>query len=227
MSWILNLYNTYEACEEAVGICGDTQENMLLPLGHLLTEVDIIVYLSSDGTFLRAEKTGSSSRNLICIPCTDESESRSGKKAINFPHPLFDQIKYYATQKYRDNLKKWLRFLNDTKRYPIAEQAISAVYQYILKDILHSDLKSYQISVKDQLFTAFCVNLDQSYENRLWRIPELWYAWINYYLERIVSKRKTKDTCYITGLNSMSFTEKHPKSINRFSGNAKLITGTR
>lgn len=225
MSWMLNLYKTYEACEDAVGICGERQDGMLLPLGHLLTEVDIIVHLGSDGTFLRAEKTDSSSRNLICVPCTDDSESRSSKKAINFPHPLFDQIKYIATQKYRDNLKGWLNYLNRAKRYPIAAKAISAVYQYILKDSLPNDLKLHRISVKDQLFIAFCVNLSQSYENRLWCMPELWKAWIDYCLDEVISGRSSKDVCYITSQENISYTEKHPKSINRFSGNAKLITG--
>jgi CRISPR-associated protein Csd1 len=225
MSWILNLNKTYEACKNVVGISGDSQEGILLPVGHLLTEADIIVHLGSEGTFLRAEKTDSKLRNLICVPCTDESESRSGRKAIDFPHPLFDQIKYYATQRYRDNLKEWLGYLEETRRHPIAVRAISAVYQYILKDSLQDDMESYQISVKDQLFTAFCVNLNQSFENRLWCMPELWYAWIEYYFENLVPRKATKDTCYITGLEDVPFTEKHPKSINRISGNAKLITG--
>ena len=225
MSWILNLYKTYDACKDAVGICGDSQGNMLLPLGHILTEVDIIVYLKGDGTFLRAEKTDSSSGGLICVPFTDDAEGRAGKNAIDFPHPLFDQIKYYATQKYRNNLKTWLEYLHESKKYPIAEKAISAVYQYILKDSLRLDLQKHQISVKDDLFTAFCVDIDQYYENRLWRIPELWNAWIDYYFDEVVPERKTKDACYITGLGNATYTEKHPKSINRFSGNAKLITG--
>src|SRR5690606_23456508 len=138
-------------------------------------------------------KTDSSSRNLICVPCTDDSESRSSKKAINFPHPLFDQIKYIATQKYRDNLKGWMNYLNRDKRYPIAAKAISAVYQYILKDSLPNDLKLHRISVKDQLFIAFCVNLSQSYENRLWCMPELWKAWIDYCLDEVISGRSSKD----------------------------------
>ena len=94
MSWMQNLCDTYDACADAVGIYGENQTTFLLPLGHLLTELDVIVHLKNDGTFQRAEKLKSSSKNktLICVPCTDESESRSVTKAIYFPHPLFDQI---------------------------------------------------------------------------------------------------------------------------------------
>ena len=100
MSWIQNLCDTYDACSDSVGICGDSQADMLLPLGHLLSELDVIIHLSNDGTPQRPEKLKSSAKNktLICIPCTDESEARSGTKAINFPHPLFDQIKYLTTK---------------------------------------------------------------------------------------------------------------------------------
>lgn len=226
MSWMQNLCDTYDACVDSVGICGDNQADMLLPLGHLLTELDLIVYLSNDGTLQRAEKSNSTPKRkvLICIPCTDDSEARSGTKAIDFPHPLFDQIKYLLTPNYLDNLGKWKSYLKNNQKHPIAYQVISAVYCYIAKGTLAKDLESYKITVKDDMFTGFCVALDQSLENRLWRMPELWEAWTDYYLVENISKRDTNDICYITGDNS-SYTEKHPKSINRSSGNAKLITG--
>ena len=227
MSWLLNLCDTYDGCIDAVGICGENQADMLLPLGHLLTELDVIVYLNNDGSFQRAEKLKSSAKNktLICIPCTDESEARSGKKAIDSPHPLFDQMKYFSTQKYRDNLKAWLDYLKATTNYPFAYKAILAVYNYLDQDTLASNLASFQITAKDDLFIGFCVTLDQSLEDRLWRMPELRKAWMDYYFSEDIAKRQMKDICYITGVKNLSYTEKHPKSINRSSGNAKLISG--
>ncbi|HBN85213.1 MAG TPA: hypothetical protein DDZ89_15370, partial [Clostridiales bacterium] len=74
MSWIKNLCDTYDACKDAVGICNENQATMLLPLGHLLTELNVIVYLKSDGTPYNAEKVKSSTKKLVCIPCTDESD---------------------------------------------------------------------------------------------------------------------------------------------------------
>ncbi len=227
MSWMQNLCDTYDACNGAVGLCGENQTSMLLPLGHLLTELDVIVHLKNDGTFQRAEKLKSSPKNktLICVPCTDESEARSGTKAINFPHPLFDQIKYFSTQNYLNNLENWTVYLENNPRYQLAYQAIAAVYHYIMKGTLSVDLQSFQITVKDDIFTGFCVSLDHAYEDRLWMMPELWNAWIDFYFSKNIAMRQSKDICYITGLDNSTYTEKHPKSINRFSGNAKLISG--
>lgn len=222
MGWIKNLCDTYDACKDAVGKCDGNQATMLLPLGHLLTELNVIVYLKSDGTLYRAEKL--KEKMLICIPCTDESEARSGTKAIDFPHPLFDQIKYLTTHNYLNNLKKWMDFLQDNPKYPLAYQAIAAVYCYLAKGTLSNDLQSFQITVKDDLFIGFCVNLDDSPNDKLWMIPELWEAWIDFYRSEDIAKRETQDICYITG-NKSTYTQKHPKSINRASGNAKLITG--
>lgn len=225
MSWMQNLCDTYDACAHIVGIGDGNETTILLPLGHLLTEVDVIVYLKNDGTFYRAEKSSTNSKTMICVPCTDESEARSGTKAIDFPHPLFDQVKYLSTKKYADNMKKWIDYLNNTMKYPLAYKAISAVYNYIIGGTLLKDLQSYQIKVKDKMFTAFCVSIDNSLEDRLWKIPELWKAWIDFYWSEDIAKRHAKDICYITGLDNSTYTEKHPKSINRSSGNAKLITG--
>ena len=44
MSWMQNLCETYDACADVVGICGENQATMLLPLGHLLTELDVTYY---------------------------------------------------------------------------------------------------------------------------------------------------------------------------------------
>src|SRR5690554_3090604 len=87
MSWIKNLCETYEACKDVVGISGENQATMLLPLGHRLTEPDVIVYLNDEGAFMRAEQAPRKDKILICTPCTDESESRSSSSAIDFPHP--------------------------------------------------------------------------------------------------------------------------------------------
>lgn len=227
MSWIQNLCDTYDACANAIGLCDENQTTMLLPLGHSLTELNVIVHLKSDGAFQRAEKIKSSpkSRTLICIPSTDNSEARTSTNAINFPHPLFDQVKYLSTQIYLNNLKNWMEYLKDNNKYPLAYQAIAAVYKYIIKGSLSDDLLPYQISGLDGMFIGFCVDLANSLEDRLWMMPELWNAWIDFYWSEDIAKRPTKDICYITGCDNSTYTEKHPKSINRFSANAKLISG--
>lgn len=227
MSWVQNLCDTYDACTEAVGIRNENQTTMLLPLGHLLTELDVIVYLNNMGTFLRAEKlkTSPKTKTLICVPCTDASEARSGTKAIDSPHPLCDQIKYLSTHNYLNNLSNWIAYLQDNPNYPLAYQGILAVNKYLVRGTLSEDLQSFGIKAKDDLFVGFSVNLIHSFEDKLWKIPELWKAWTEFYFSTDIAHRETKDICYVSGLDNSSYTEKHPKSINRSSGNAKLITG--
>ena len=225
MSWAQNLCDTYDACAEIVGIYGEGQE-ILLPLAHLSTVLNISVYLNNEGMLQRIEQIKSMGKKKmrICVPCTDDSEARSGSKAIDFPHPLFDQIGYLDTQVYQNNLKKWMDYLKDSPQHQVAYQSISAVYRYIEKGSLKSDLENNKIEAKKSMFIGFCVDIDKELENRLWMKPELWKAWIDYYLGEGVEKEKKKGICYVTGLNS-PYTEKHPKAINRVSGNAKLISG--
>ena len=233
MSWAKNLCNTYDACVDVIGKIEDKNENcILLPLGHSLKQIDVIVHLESNGIFQRAEQIKSSKEKkmFICIPCTEESEGRSSSGASKYPHPLFDQIKYIRAEKYRKNLKRWLTYLGNRTEHALAYLAISAVYNYILKETLINDLKTYKIinqqgNVNDNLFIGFCVSMEGVLETKLWRMPELWKAWSSYYLDEDIKKREKKDICYISGSEHVSYTEKHPKSINRAEGNAKLISG--
>ncbi len=230
MSWIRNLYETYDACENAVGKCTDTesQEEMLLPLGHLLTEPDILITLLNKGELINIEKVKASEKGkkiLVCIPCTEDSESRSGRNAIDFPHPLFDKAKFLQTGNYKTNLANWISFLEDNQQnYSVAYSALKAVYDYLSNNSLECDFKRFNIEYNDNLFILFAVNLEQSLESKLWRMEEIWNAWIDYNNDK-VNSRNNKDICYITGEENSTYTLKHPKSINRAAGNSKLITG--
>lgn len=105
MSWIKNLCDTYDACEGIIGIYNEEDKTVLLPLGHVSAEIQVVVHLDSVGSLQRmerAEKQGLQMKNgqSICIPCTEDSGSRSSSGASKFPHPLFDQVKYLCGQIY-------------------------------------------------------------------------------------------------------------------------------
>lgn len=220
MSWMQDLYRTYEACAEAVGVSVDGQETMLLPVAHTLKTSHVVVHLRSDGTFYKAEE----SKVDICTPCTDESEARtSGAKKA--PHPLFDQVKHLNGELYLKNLLRWQKHLEHSSKHNIACLMISGVCAYMKGGSLNSDLKTCQIEPTDKLFVRFCVSVDGQREDRLWLMPELWEAWTSYYISDDVKQRRTRDICYTSGNENEIYTDKHPKSINRASGNAKLITG--
>ena len=220
MSWIQNLYETYHACSGAVGVSVDEQDKMLLPIGHVLKKTNVVIHVRGDGTFNRAEKSDVD----ICTPCTDASESRtSGAK--DSPHPLFDQIKHLAAKLYLENLLKWQEYLKGAPECSTAYRLISAVQKYVERGTLKTDLASCNIKPDDELFIRFCVSIEGQLEDRLWMMHEMWSAWYSYYKSENLDKRNTKGPCYISGEADLTYTEKHPKSINRASGNAKLITG--
>lgn len=220
MSWIQNLYETYDACRDVVGIGGDEQNKLLLPIGHVLKKTNIAIHLRGSGTFIRAEKSDAE----IFTPCTDESESRTSD-AVDLPYPLFDQIKHLTGKLYHENLLKWQKYLEGMSEYSVAYEMVSAVLKFIESGTLKDDLASCNIKYDDKLFIRFCVSIDGQLEDRLWMIPEIWRAWYSYYKSEDVEKRLIKGLCYISGETGIAYTEKHPKSINRASGNAKLITG--
>jgi CRISPR-associated protein Csd1 len=223
LSWAQSLYDTYCACETAVGIClEDSQARMLLPVGHTLIEPDYIITIREDGSFIEAveiPKGKNTTRFFVAAPCTDNSSGRSGKNAKDCPHPLFDQAKYLSSPVYGNNLSHWLAFLRDKPEYDLACRVLAAVHGYVTSGVLETDIPE----AKDETTICFCVNLAGENENRLWRMPELWKAWIDYY-QGSLSSESPADVCYISG-DRLPYTEKHPKAINRFAGNAKLISG--
>lgn len=223
MSWIGNLYSTYEACRDVVGVSKEeNQEKMLLPIGHILMEPDIIVRLNSDGTFLEYEQPSKykDKKFLICAPCTEDSASRSSTGARNFPHPLFDQIKYLSSEVYAKKLQQWLGYLQNKPQYALSFQMLTAVARYLQKPTLKADLDN----PKENAQVVFRVSIPNILEDRLWCLPELREAWIVNLKSLLSDQQHSEDVCYISG-ERLPITEKHPKSINRVAGNAKLISG--
>jgi CRISPR-associated protein Csd1 len=219
MSWMRNLYETYERCADAVGVSdGDSQKKMLLPVGHALRKTSAVVHLRGDGTFVRAEP----SKLEICIPVSADSEGRSGEKANIHPHPLFDRIKHITGEFYRKNMADWLAYLEQRTEYSVACSAVAAVHAYLASNTLRDDLQSCSIKPDEEEFVGFRVYIAGQLEDRLWMMPELRRAWNEYYAG--VYAGNAKSFCYVSGRVDAVYTEKHPKSINRDAGNAKLIS---
>lgn len=221
MSWIGNLSMTYDVCSDVASITVDNQDKMLTPIGHTLKKADIIVYLKETGSLIKLEKAGFN----ICIPCTENSEGRTSRGAINKPHPLSDQIKYLYTKVYAENMANWLNYLESKPEHLIAKKCILAVYTYIQAASIYRDAEAHKVKIKDNYLIGFCVNINGALDNRLWIIPELHKAWSDYYINEYLAKNsKCKDVCYISGTANLIYTENHPKNINRVIANAKLIS---
>ncbi len=141
MSWMQKLYQTYQA-----GVLLDLPlEQQLMPISHTPQNAHINIVLDGEGNFRRAsvlEKT------QIVLPATESSASRSSGEA---PHALADKIQYVAKdyaafggkkkayfESYRQQLGAWCGS-------PYAHSKVQAVYRYIEKGTVVTDLIAQQI----------------------------------------------------------------------------------
>ena len=96
MSWLLNLYETYESNLDYVGEIEKNslgQEFTLLPISHTTQTAHIEVQITEDGEFHGADLVNKGDA-ITVIPCTENSANRGGSKIA--PYPLHDKLSYVA-----------------------------------------------------------------------------------------------------------------------------------
>ena len=94
MSWLKDLYQTYQNNQSQVGLYRDCK-NPLLPVGHMLMSTQIEITLEQNGQLVNAE--ADDLRDTIS-PCSEQSMSRtSGVRA----HPLNDCLEYLDRDFYK------------------------------------------------------------------------------------------------------------------------------
>ncbi len=145
MNWIQSLYETYEKCQNMIGIIEgdeDGDEHVpLLPICHTTQKAQIEITLDENSNFRRARVVAKSEARTI-IPCTEKSAGRTSGEAA---HPLCDKLQYIAAdykkyggekdhyfESYKIQLKSWVD--ND------APNKIKAIYKYIEKGNVIKDL---------------------------------------------------------------------------------------
>ncbi|MFZ5560004.1 MAG: type I-C CRISPR-associated protein Cas8c/Csd1 [Pseudomonadota bacterium] len=89
MSWLQQLYETYETCygREPDG------SSRLMPIAHTTQQAHVEIVLDGQGNFRRAMVV-EKERSTTLIPCTEASGGRAGSKPTN--HPLCDKLQYVA-----------------------------------------------------------------------------------------------------------------------------------
>ncbi|MDU0331208.1 type I-C CRISPR-associated protein Cas8c/Csd1 [Paenibacillus sp. 3LSP] len=157
MSWLLHLYETYEANLDQVGktVKKRDREYTLLPVSHTTQNAHIEVTIDEDGDFLEARVLDKES---TLIPCTEESASRSGSKVA--PYPLHDKLSYVAGDfvKYGGQIKnpdevpfdKYIRNLEEWANSPYATEKLKYIYTYLRKGRLIEDLVAAKIIKLDE-----------------------------------------------------------------------------
>ncbi|WP_335870286.1 type I-C CRISPR-associated protein Cas8c/Csd1 [Bacillus sp. 2205SS5-2] len=148
MSWLLNLYKTYENNLEHVGEIQrkyNGQEYALLPVAHTTQHAQIEVTITESGDFHSAKVISKDDANTI-IPCTEGSFSRTSKPV---PHPLHDNliyvagdyVKYGGVYKNGQNLYDlYMTQLLEFAQSEYAHPKVKIIHKYLSKSSLITDL---------------------------------------------------------------------------------------
>ncbi|WP_410513835.1 type I-C CRISPR-associated protein Cas8c/Csd1 [Paenibacillus sp. BR2-3] len=157
MSWLLNLYETYEANLDRVGEIEkryNDREYTLLPVSHTTQNAHIVVDITEDGEFHSAAVVDKTDASTL-IPCTEDSASRAGSKVA--PYPLHDKLSYVAGDfvAYGGKVKKEVPFevfikqLEQWANSPYATAKVKSIYSYLSKRQLIQDLVKERIVFLD------------------------------------------------------------------------------
>ena len=238
MSWIKNLYDTYE--KNKAMIAKEETGSVLLPIFHITSKSHLTVSLNEKGEFVDAIPV--EGEGNIIIPCTEESSVRAGSKAAS--HVLNDKIQYLAKDydKYGSKYHGYSEYLNKLKSWYLhnpTNKKLKAIYLYTEKGTLIEDLikasifeitengLSWGVQAKGKIkvdprdfYIRWQVESGNMLEEyRTWRDLSLFDEWIEYYL----STKTEEGFCYVLGENA-PLESKHPKSIYNMCANAKIIS---
>lgn len=158
MSWLEKCYETYENCQQEIGIQkfqaeGDKRSYVpLLPVAHTTQLVNIEVELDQNGNFQDARLLAKDEQTTI-IPCTEESSARTSGIV---PHPLVDKLQYIAADypAYGGAKKSgWNLYhtqLQDWCSSPYADAKVCAVLRFLEKGCLVASLVQKHILFLDE-----------------------------------------------------------------------------
>lgn len=158
MSWLLNLYETYESNLDYVGEIEKNslgQEFTLLPISHTTQTAHIEVQITEDGEFHGADLVNKGDA-ITVIPCTENSANRGGSKIA--PYPLHDKLSYVAGDfvAYGGKVKKeepflyYIKQLEEWATSPYAVPKVKSIYTYLKKGQLIKDLVNEKVLFLDE-----------------------------------------------------------------------------
>ncbi|MEN1760938.1 type I-C CRISPR-associated protein Cas8c/Csd1 [Anoxynatronum sibiricum] len=261
MSWIQKLYETYEENKQLAGVIKGEDAPVLLPICHTTQKAQITVVIDGEGNYLRASIIPAADSQTI-IPCTESSSSRAGVKPVN--HPLCDKLQYVAgdfnlhggtvTSGFKKNPgEPYERYCQDLKQWvesPATHKKVAAIYHYVKKRTLVSDLISSQCLWTDEggqllvewpkddkdnmpeIFRVLSPTAVQSDAFVRWAVEipgnpqrEVWTDITLYdaWISYYISMQSFKGLCYVTGQDS-ELASSHPAKLRNQGDKAKLIS---
>jgi CRISPR-associated protein Csd1 len=250
MSWLSNLYATYEKAQQ-LDISDDLKP---LPISHTLQNAHIKLTLDLEGNFKRAEVL---EKIQIVLPSTEASAGRSGQKPP--PHPLADKIQYVAKDypiyggTKPSFFNEYFELLSNWCISGFAHEQVLAVKTYVEKGAVVADLiKSGVLFVdaENKLLTTWPKEsnaeppkifkvlpkeagiLDQGSALVCWNVEDARFVtsetWLNpdiqsSWIQYDSQTAGQQGLCYITG-KVMPLASNHPAKLRHTGDKAKLIS---
>ncbi len=212
---------TYDAMQPIVGKKDVILDEVLAPVGYIITTAKIEITVDEKGNFIRARKID----EKIPIPCTEKSSGRSSGLVA---HPLCDNLGYVT----EEDGEKHALFLAEVKAWNSSEYSdakLNAIYSYLNKSHVLSDCKNDGVIELDDKN-----NIKNNKDIVTWRVEglgensgavhedtNLMKKYAMYYKSR--SRECKEELCMVTGKYQRIATQ-HIKGVSNFSGNAKLIS---
>lgn len=148
MSWLLNLYETYDSNHDLIGVVEKNRKNQeytLLPIAHTTQNAHIEVRVTEQGEFHSAIVLEKGKLETL-IPATEDSAGRAG--SVNAPYPLHDKLSYVAgdyaiygrNPKKLEHHGKYLEALGRWANSPHSHAKVQSIYRYLSKGTLIRDL---------------------------------------------------------------------------------------
>lgn len=215
---------TYDNLSDEIGKYYSGKEPFA-PVGHIVTQPKIKVTIDVDGEFVSASKFNDKIKEKVIIPVTQESSGRSSGIA---PHPFEDKIEYLSgidERKYTAFMKQ----LNEWLDFDKSNEKVAAVYKYLSKKSLISDLETYgfikydnknKISNSGDLVCWDVIGTDD-YSSEVWKDRKLMKSYAKFYENKL--KSDECDLCMVSG-EYAPLAKQHIKGVVSLNGNAKLIS---
>ncbi|MCC3378336.1 type I-C CRISPR-associated protein Cas8c/Csd1 [Paenibacillus farraposensis] len=171
MSWLLNLYETYQSNLGRVGVIEKKykdREYTLLPISHTTQNAQIEVEITEQGDFHSARVLDKDDFNTL-IPCTEKSASRAG--SVVAPYPLHDKLGYVAGDfaayggevNKEDPFAAYIQQLEGWATSDYATSKVKSIYCYLSKRRLIQDLVNESVLYLDE-HQKLIAKWDKKYE---------------------------------------------------------------
>lgn len=254
MSWIRELYETYEQCARAPQFANEP----LLPIGHTTQQAHIEIVIDGDGRFRRANvvpKNDCTTR----IPCTEESGGRAGMKPTN--HPLCDKLQYVAgdflgfkgsvTSGFRgDPHEPYRAYVGDLSAWASSRYGhpkLKAILAYVQESRVIRDLVAAKILPIDaqggllkqwkgdtkEAPPIFKVIANPESSFIRWKVETAGdpssATWedpdlVDLWIAYYASRQTKRGICMVTGEEDITLAEQHPAKLRNAGDKAKLIS---